>query len=72
MTKALEDVFREAEQLPEAEQEQLAAAIRAELEAEAIWEGRLAASPKALETLADEALAEHRSGRSHPLDPDLL
>ena len=72
MTKALEDVFKEAEKLPEAEQEQLAAAIRAELEAEAIWEGRLAASPKALETLADEALAEHRSGRSHPLDPDLL
>jgi len=72
MTKALEDVFKEAEKLPEAEQEQLAAAIRAELEADANWEGRLAASPKALEALADEALAEHRSGRSHPLDPDLL
>ncbi len=72
MTKALEDVFKEAEKLPEAEQEQLAAAIRAELEADANWEGRLAASPKALETLADEALAEHRSGRSHPLDPDVL
>ena len=54
MTKALEDVFREAEKLPEAEQEQLAAAIRAELEAEPIWEDRLAASPKALEALADD------------------
>jgi hypothetical protein len=72
MTKALEDVFKEAENLPEAEQEQLAAAIRAELEADANWEDRLAAAPKALEALADEALAEHRSGRSHPLDPDLL
>ena len=72
MTKALEDVFKEAEKLPEAEQEQLAAAIRAELEADANWESRLAASPKALETLADEALTEHRSGRSHPLDPDEL
>jgi hypothetical protein len=72
MTKALEDVFKEAEKLPEAEQEQLAVAIRAELEADATWEGRLAASPTALEALADEALAEHRSGRSRPLDPDVL
>ncbi len=55
VTKVLEDVFGEAQKLPEAEQEQLAAAIRAEIEA-----------------FADEALAEHRSGRSHPLDPDLL
>lgn len=35
-------------------------------------ESLLAASPTALEALADEALAEHRSGRSHPLDPDVL
>ena len=64
MTKALQDVFKEAEKLPEAEQEQLAAAIRAELEAETAWEGHLATSKKALETLADEALAEHRAGRT--------
>ena len=44
MTKALQDVFKEAEKLPEAEQEQLAAAIRAELEAETVCEGRLSAS----------------------------
>jgi hypothetical protein len=72
MTKALQDVFKEAEKLPEAEQEQLAAAIRAELEAETVWEGHLAASTKALEALADEALAEHRAGRTLPLDPDKL
>jgi hypothetical protein len=47
MTKALQDAFKEAATLPEAEQDQLAA-------------------------LADEALAEHRSGRSLPLDPDTL
>ena len=69
MTKALHDVFKEAEKLPEAEQEQLAAAIRAELEAETVWEARLTASQKALEALADEALAEHRAGRTQPLDP---
>lgn len=72
MTKALQDAFKEAEKLPEAEQEQLAAAIRAELEAEAVWESRLAASTKALEAFADEALAEHRAGRTLPLDPDKL
>ena len=72
MTKALQDVFKEAEKLPEAEQEQLAAAIRAELEAETVWEARLTASKSALEALADEALAEHRAGRTLPLDPDKL
>jgi hypothetical protein len=34
MTKALEDAFKEAQKLPEREQDQLAAAIRAEIEAE--------------------------------------
>jgi hypothetical protein len=60
MTKALQDAFKEAEKLPEAEQDQLAAAIRAEIEAERAWDARL----------ADEALAEHRSGRTLPLDAD--
>ncbi len=72
MTKALQDVFRDAEKLPEAEQDQLAAAIRAEIEAEVSWEGRLADSAGPLEALANEALAEHRSGRTRPLDPDEL
>jgi hypothetical protein len=71
-TKALQDAFKEAEKLPEAEQNQLAAAIRAEIEAERAWESRLAASRDELATLADEALAEHRSGRALPLDPDNL
>ena len=70
MTKALKDAFKEAEKLPEREQDQLAAAIRAEIEVERAWEARLAASGSALGALADEALAEHRSGRTLPLDPD--
>jgi hypothetical protein len=69
MTKALQDAFGEAERLPEAEQDELAAAIRAEIEAESAWEARLAASPSALAALADEALAEHRSGRRLPARP---
>jgi hypothetical protein len=70
MTKALKDAFKEAQRLPEREQDQLAAAIRAEIEAERAWEAQLAASSVALAALADEALAEHRSGRTLPLDPD--
>jgi len=45
-------------------------AIRAEIEAEPLWEKRLATSANALEALADEALTEHRSGRTRPLDSD--
>ena len=74
MTKALRDAFREAEKLTEVEQDQLAAAIRAEIDteidAERAWEARLAGSRGALAELADEALAEHRAGRTLPLDPD--
>ena len=70
MTKALQDAFHAAEKLPEAEQDQLAAAIRAEIEAEVVWDARLASSSDALTALADEALAEDRAGRTRPLDPD--
>jgi hypothetical protein len=70
MTKALRDAFAEAEKLPESEQHQLAAAIRAEIAADLAWEGRLAASGDALTALADEALAQHRSGRTRPFNAD--
>jgi len=70
MTKALRDAFEEAEKLSEAEQDQLAAAIREEIATERRWEASLAASQDVLAKLADEALAEHRAGRTPPLDPD--
>jgi hypothetical protein len=72
MTKALEDAFKEAQKLPEREQDQLAAAICEEIEAERAWENQLAASGGALAALADEALSEHRSGLTLPLNPDEL
>lgn len=37
MTKALQDAFKEAEKLSDDEQERLAAAIHAEIDAEAVW-----------------------------------
>lgn len=69
MTKALEQAFKEASRLPEADQDALAAAIQAEIEAEAEWQILLSASPDALGKLADEALSEYEAGRTQPLDP---
>jgi hypothetical protein len=34
------------------------------------WDDSFAASTDVLAQLADEALAEHRAGRTEPLDPD--
>jgi hypothetical protein len=62
MTKALEDAFREAEKLPEAEQDQLAAAIRAEIEAETAWDAELANSSDALARLEASLAPPRRNG----------
>ena len=67
MTKALEQAFREASKLPEPEQNALAEAIRNEVLGESDWERSFAGSPDALEKLADEAIAEHRAGRTEPI-----
>ncbi len=72
MTKALEEVFKEASALPEAEQDALAEAIRAEIRAEKDWDKSFASSLDVLERLADEAIADHRAGRTKPIDPDKL
>ena len=67
MTKALERAFREASKLPEPEQDALAEAIRNEVLGDEDWERSFSESAGALEELADEALAEHRAGRTQPL-----
>jgi len=67
MTKALEQAFREASKLPETEQDALAEAIRSEVLGDAEWERSFSASSEALEDLANEAITEHRAGRTQPL-----
>ena len=67
MTKALERAFQEASKLPESEQDALADAIRNEVLGEDDWDGSFSASAEALEKLADEAIAEHRAGRTQPV-----
>ena len=72
MTDALRKAFETAGRLPEREQDDLAAAILEELTADERWEAALGQFQDALARLADEALDEHRAGRTRALDPDAL
>lgn len=71
MTKLLEKALKKVSDLPKEEQDAIASQILAELEDEAAWAKRFATPQGKLRRLADEALAEHRQGKTRPLD-DLL
>lgn len=68
MTKLLEKVFAEAAKLPEPEQDNLAAWLLAELRSERRWNRTFKVSLDKRQDLADEALSEHRDGRTEPLE----
>ena len=68
MTEALRKAFEAASRLPDKDQEELATAILEELAADERWEAALTGSQSALARLAEEALTEHRAGRTKPLD----
>jgi len=72
MTKLLKKAFEEAAKLPDEDQDALAQAVLAELASERRWDELFARSTDVLSELAEEALAEHRAGRTKPLDPDRL
>lgn len=72
MTTLLEKAFAEAAKLPQEEQDLLAVRLLAELAAEDDFDRAIAQSVDKLTTLAQEALAEHRSGRTEDLDPEQL
>jgi hypothetical protein len=72
MTKLLEEAFAEAAKLPEQEQDALAAVILEELASERRWDQAFADSADLLAQLADQALAEHRAGKTQVLDPERL
>ncbi|NDJ76971.1 MAG: hypothetical protein GYB65_12010 [Chloroflexi bacterium] len=68
MTDLMERALMEIKKLPEQEQDALAAWILEELSSEQRWMDAFSASHDMLAELADEALAEHRAGRTQPLD----
>lgn len=72
MTELLAKAFEEASKLPDEAQNQLAAQLLRDLEAEARWDRTLASSPEALEKLAAEALEEFRAGRTEEMGFDEL
>jgi hypothetical protein len=72
MTNQLKKAFEAASKLPPADQDALAAAILEEVKVDGLWDASFAKKPGALEHLADEALQEHRAGRTRPLEPDEL
>lgn len=71
MTKLLEKAFAQAAKLPQAEQDLVAHSLLADLEAEERWDETFADSQDELSTLADEALNEHRNGRTRKLEDTL-
>ena len=72
MTKLLEEAFAEAAKLPEQDQDALAAVLLEELASERRWDQAFADSADLLAQLADQALAEHRAGKTQVLDPERL
>ncbi|PSQ88007.1 MAG: hypothetical protein BRD42_00230 [Bacteroidetes bacterium QS_3_64_15] len=72
MTQLLEKAFEKASELPEEEQDDLAAFILEELESERQWEQAFSESQDELERMADEALEKHNAGDSEKLDPGQL
>ena len=72
MTELLQKAINEAKKLSSEEQNALAQLILDEIASEQLWEETFANSGDALSKLADEALIEHKSGRTRKLDPDML
>ena len=71
MTTVLEAALAEMAKLPPEEQDALAALLMDEIKSEQRWSASFAASQTLLISLASDALAEHRSGKTKPLDESL-
>lgn len=64
MTQLMEKALAEIHKLPADKQDTLAAWILDELASDQLWDEAFAQSHDLLETLADEALQEHRAGKT--------
>jgi hypothetical protein len=72
MTELLQKAFDEVSKLTAEEQDAVAAWILEEIADERRWDKAFANSSDKLARLAEKAMAEHRAGRTQPLDPDAL
>lgn len=67
MTQLLEKALREVQKLPPSEQDAVAAIVLEELASEQKWRELFEKSQDTLSRMAEEALAEHRAGKTKPL-----
>jgi hypothetical protein len=72
MTDMLQKALAEVEKLSAEEQDRVARWLLAELDDERRWEEAFAGSADQLADLAREAIDEHASGQTIPLDPEQL
>ena len=68
MTQALSIAVATAAQLPEEEQDALAAILLEEMESEERWSALFADSPNLLERMANEAIQDLQACRVQPID----
>ncbi len=68
MTQLLEKAIAEIKKLSNDEQDAIAAVLMAELESERQWERAFDSTAEQLSSLADEALAQYRAGRTEPFE----
>lgn len=72
MGQLLERAIEEARKLPEEDQETLAWVMLEEIDDQRRWDEVFAQPSEVIERMAEEALEDHRAGRTEPLDPDKL
>lgn len=72
MNRLLEQAIEEAHKLPESDQEAIGAWLLAEIESERRWDELFSKPSAAIDRMAQDALEEHRTGKTTPLDPDKL
>jgi hypothetical protein len=70
--KLLEKAFNEISKLTEPQQDSFARWLLDEIASEQRWDKAFSDSQDLLSQLAQEALAEHRAGKTKLLDPDNL
>jgi hypothetical protein len=72
MTNLLDEAYAAAKELPEDEQEMIGAVLLEEINADRRWEELLSQPSDVVERMIDNALENHRLGKTLPLDPDTL
>jgi hypothetical protein len=72
MTELLKKAFDEAAQLPDDQQDAIASLLLEELKSDRVWGQAFDRSQGALEKLADEAIRDHKAGKTDEMDPSSL